>query len=91
MAKTRTQTRAKLNKGELAGIRLVADAIVLAEVKKFFATHPAMTSKHIEALDKELAQASPKVCAATDELQKQITAVRASWKDSLELYEEERP
>lgn len=75
--------RAKLNKGEIAGIRLIADLFVIRELKaKVFAKDEHLKD-HLEGLDSALARACPKTFAAGDELQKQIKDVRKVWLEEL--------
>ncbi|MGI2222344.1 hypothetical protein [Shewanella oncorhynchi] len=76
--------RAILNRGELAGIRLVADLFVIRELEKNVLAKNEHVKPHIKALDQRLKKAVPKVFAAEAELQKQIHLVRAQWLRELE-------
>ncbi len=77
MAKT------KLTKGEIAGIRLIADVFVVNDLKKNVLAK-SKAAPHLKELEASLAKACPILNVAADELQKQIQAVRAQWLRELE-------
>ncbi len=75
--------RAKLNKGEIAGIRLLADLFVISDLKKnVLSKHEGMTPELLLKLTNDLKSQCPKVFAAEIELQKQIKEVRKIWLDN---------
>ncbi|MGD8172169.1 hypothetical protein ACQEXU_10950 [Vibrio sp. TRT 21S02] len=70
---------AKLTKGEIQGIRLIADVFVLNDLlKNFFAKDEDMKD-HVEGLNESVKKACPKFELAQQELQKQIKEVRKVW------------
>ena len=78
MAKT------KLNKGEIAGVRLLADLFVISDLKKnVLSKHECMTPELLVKLDNDLKSRCPKIFAAEIELQKQIKEVRQVWLEEL--------
>ncbi|MFB2661808.1 hypothetical protein [Shewanella mangrovisoli] len=76
--------RAKLNQGEVAGIRLIADLFVIRELEKNVLGKNEHIKPHIKELEQRLKKSVPKVFAAEAELQKQISLVRAQWLRELE-------
>lgn len=71
--------QAKLNQGEIAGIRLLADLFVIRDLEKNVLAKNEHVKPHIKALEQRLKKTVPKVFAAEAELQKQIHLVRAQW------------
>lgn len=73
---------AKLTKGEIAGVRLIADLFVVNElIKNVLSEH--MTEEQLQGLKKHLTKSVPKVYLAEAELQKQIQEVRNIWIEEL--------
>lgn len=75
--------RAKLNKGERDGIRLLADLFVIRDLQKNVLSNHDVIKPHLPELESRLKNSCPKVFAAEIELQKQIKAVRQVWLDKL--------
>lgn len=71
--------RAKLNQGEVAGIRLIADLFVLRELKMNVLAKNMHFKIHLNELEEHLKTCAPKVFAAEEELQKQINLVKDYW------------
>ncbi len=71
--------QAKLNQGEIAGIRLLADLFVIRDLEKNVLGKNEHVKPHIKELEQRLKKSVPKVFAAEAELQKQISLVRAQW------------
>ncbi|MEC4724531.1 hypothetical protein HWQ46_03085 [Shewanella sp. D64] len=76
--------RAKLNKGERDGIRLIADLFVIEDLKKNVLAKSVALAPHLPELEITLLNAVPKVYAAQSELQKQIKEVRKYWLSEFE-------
>jgi hypothetical protein len=76
--------RAKLNRGEVAGIRLLADLFVIRDLEKNVLGKNEQVQPHIKELEQRLKKSAPKVFAAEAELQKQISLVRTQWIQMLE-------
>ncbi|TVP15385.1 hypothetical protein [Shewanella sp. KCT] len=74
---------AKLNKGELEGIRLLADLFVIRDLQKNVLSKHAVIVPHLEELESNLKKAVPKVFAAEVEFKKQINQVRKYWLQKL--------
>ncbi|MGK4302786.1 hypothetical protein ACSMFS_02740 [Shewanella xiamenensis] len=74
--------RAKLNQGEIAGIRLLADFFVVSGLIDVLAEDQRL-HQHIPKLKQQLNKSVPKVFAAEVELQKQIKEVREYWQHEL--------
>ncbi|EMF7386099.1 hypothetical protein V8073_005204 [Vibrio parahaemolyticus] len=75
---------AKLTKGEIQGIRLIADVFVLNDLLKNFFAKDADMKDHVEELSKSVKKACPKFELAQQELQNQIQEVRNVWISELE-------
>ncbi|WP_432772573.1 hypothetical protein [Vibrio parahaemolyticus] len=74
---------AKLTKGEVQGIRLIADVFVFNDlVNNVFAKDEELKS-HADALKQHVNKSCPKFELAQKELQKQIKAVREVWLNEL--------
>lgn len=76
---------AKLTKGQIDGIRLIADTFVVRDLMKNVL---APNGIDIESLETHLKKKTPKLFAAEVELQKQIQDVRQYWLEALTNNEE---
>ncbi|PKG73166.1 hypothetical protein CXF86_19135 [Shewanella sp. GutCb] len=81
--------RAKLNKGERDGIRLIADLFVIEDLKKNVLAKSVALAPHLPELETTLLNAVPKVYEAQSELQKQIKEVRKYWLSEFERFDVE--
>ncbi|HFQ5182516.1 TPA: hypothetical protein ACGUW2_004537 [Vibrio vulnificus] len=73
----------KLTKGEVQGIRLIADLFVINDLMKNVFSQDEDMKSHVSGLKSSIAKACPKFELAEKELQKQIKDVRAVWLESL--------
>jgi hypothetical protein len=82
-------TKKKLTKGEVAGIRLIADLFVINDlIKNVFAKHDCMKGS-LSELKAAAINSAPGIGLAEEELQKQIKEVRAIWLQELSKNEEQ--
>lgn len=70
---------AKLTKGEIQGIRLIADVFVLNDLMNNVLAKDEAFKDHMDGLKAHMNKACPKFQLAQDELQKQIQEVRKTW------------
>lgn len=74
---------AKLTKGQIEGIRLLADALVIEYIaKNVFAKNPAL-APHTESFRSYMRANVPEPFAAQAELEHQIKLVRSIWLEQL--------